>query len=86
MVISLDGSSNTCVVRFSGYGNEEEKNLDDLLPPSKRDLKSPRQSGHHCAQLASPEQNVIVLSLLMVHSALHFLVQYNSRCYCLLEW
>lgn len=60
MVISLDGSSNTCVVRFSGYGNEEEKNLDDLLPPSKRDFKSPRQSGHHCAQLASLEQNVIV--------------------------
>nr|XP_058963576.1 survival motor neuron protein-like [Pocillopora verrucosa] len=57
VVISLDGSSNTCVVRFSGYGNEEEKNLDDLLPPSKRDFKSPRQSGHHCAQLASLEQN-----------------------------
>ena len=33
VIISLDASSNTYIVRFCGYGNKEEQNLDDLLPP-----------------------------------------------------
>lgn len=39
MVISFDGSFNICVVRFFGYGNEEEKNLDDFLLLFKREFK-----------------------------------------------
>ncbi|PFX35031.1 survival motor neuron protein-like isoform X1 [Stylophora pistillata] len=57
VIISLNGSSSTCVVRFCGYGNEEEQTLDDLLLPSKKDFKSPKQSGPQSGWLASPEQN-----------------------------
>ena len=59
VIISLDVSSNTCVVRFCGYGNKGEQNLDDLLPPlSKKDGKSPRHNGNHLGWAASPEQQV----------------------------
>ena len=56
VIISLDASSNTCVVRFCGYGNKEEQNLDDLLPPKK----SPRHNGNQSSWAASPEQLVIL--------------------------
>ncbi|XP_078380160.1 uncharacterized protein LOC144663001 isoform X2 [Oculina patagonica] len=57
VIISLDASSNTCVVRFCGYGNKEEQNLDDLLPPlSKKDGKSPRRNGNQSGWPTSPEQ------------------------------
>jgi len=57
VIISLDASSNTCVVRFCGYGNKEEQNLDDLLTPlSKKDGKSPRHNGNQSGWAASPEQ------------------------------
>ena len=32
VIKSLDLANNTAVVRFLGYGNEEEQDLDDLLP------------------------------------------------------
>ena len=59
VIISLDVSSNTCVVRFCGYGNKEEHNLDDLLPPlSNKDVKSPRHNGNYSGWAASPDQQV----------------------------
>ena len=62
VIISLDESSNTCVVRFCGYGNEEEQNLDDLLPPlSKKDGKSARQNGNQSGWPASPGQQVTII-------------------------
>lgn len=65
VIISLDASSNTCVVRFCGYGNKEEQNLDDLLTPlSKKDGKSPRHNGNQSGWAASPEQQVILNSKL----------------------
>jgi len=61
VIISLDASSNTCVVRFCGYGNKEEQNLDDLLlPVSKKDGKSPRHNGNQTGWAASLEQQVIL--------------------------
>ena len=59
VIISLDVSSSTCIVRFCGYGNKEEQNLDDLLPPlSKKNGKSPRHNGNYSGWAASPEQQV----------------------------
>lgn len=61
VIISLDASSNTCVVKFCGYGNKEEQNLDDLLPPlSKKDGKSPRHNGNQSGWATSPGQQVIL--------------------------
>ncbi|KAJ7385411.1 SMN protein Smn1 [Desmophyllum pertusum] len=40
VIISLDVSSNTCVVKFCGYGNREEQNLNDLLPPLSKKMAS----------------------------------------------
>ena len=62
VIISLDASSNTCVVRFCGYGNKEEQNLDDLLPPlSKKEGKSPRPNGNQSGWAASPGHQVILI-------------------------
>lgn len=59
VIISLDVSSNTCVVKFCGYGNREEQNLNDLLPPlSKKDGKSPKQNGIQSGWPTSPGQEV----------------------------
>lgn len=56
MIISIDGSG-TCVVKFHGYGNTEEQNLSDLLPPlTKKDGKSPRGIGNQNGWPTSPEQ------------------------------
>ncbi|KAK2562979.1 Survival motor neuron protein 1 [Acropora cervicornis] len=50
VITFVNHSSNTCVVKFCGYGNTEEKNLSDLLPPDrvvKRDRKSAKISGNY---------------------------------------
>lgn len=58
VIISIDGSG-TCVVKFHGYGNTEEQNLSDLLPPlTKKDGKSPRGIGNQNGWPTSPEQMV----------------------------
>lgn len=58
VIVSLDASSNTCVVRFCGYGNKEEQTLDDLLPPlSKKDGKSPRHNGNQQQVILSINSN-----------------------------
>ncbi|NXI42287.1 SMN protein, partial [Galbula dea] len=36
-IASIDQKRGTCVVTYTGYGNQEEKNLSDLLPPSSND-------------------------------------------------
>ena len=78
VIISLDGSSNTCVVRFSGYGNTEEQNLGDLLPPlSKKDGRSPKQSGSQSGWLASQEQQVICITLLLGSAIVGSFICYN---------
>ncbi|XP_074629780.1 survival motor neuron protein-like isoform X2 [Acropora palmata] len=50
VITFVNHSSNTCVVKFCGYGNTEEQNLSDLLPPDrvvKRDRKSAKISGNY---------------------------------------
>lgn len=75
VIISLDASSNTCVVRFCGYGNKEEQNLDDLLPPlSKKDGKSPRHNGNQSGWAASPEQQVILSNKLQQQEPQHLVL------------
>lgn len=39
IIASLNSEAETCVVRYVGYGNEEEKSIVDLLPSVDR--------GHH---------------------------------------
>lgn len=60
VIISMDASSNTCVVEFCGYGNTEEQDLNDLLPPtSNKDGKSPKHShSNQSGWPASQEQQV----------------------------
>ena len=59
VIVSIDASSRTCLVKFHGYGNTEEQNLSDLLPPlTKKDGKSPRGTGNQNGWPASPEQSV----------------------------
>lgn len=60
VIISIDASSNTCVVKFCGYGNTEEQNLNDLLPPvTRKDGKSPKGTGKESGWPGSPDQLVI---------------------------
>ena len=60
VIISIDASSSTCVVKFCGYGNTEEQNLTDLLPPvTKNDRKSPKHTSSQSGWPASSEQLVI---------------------------
>lgn len=57
VIISIDPSSNTCVIKFDGYGNTEEQSLDDLLPPiSKKVGKLPKRTGNQSSWPASAEQ------------------------------
>ena len=62
VITFVDHSSNTCVVKFCGYGNTEEQNLSDLLPPDrvvKRDRKSAKISGNYPGWQESTEHQVI---------------------------
>ncbi|XP_032218100.2 survival motor neuron protein 1 [Nematostella vectensis] len=36
VITSIDCDAQTCIVMYQGYGNEEEQNLNDLLPLDKR--------------------------------------------------
>ncbi|XP_068693287.1 survival motor neuron protein-like isoform X2 [Montipora foliosa] len=45
VIISIDSKSNTCTVKFCGYGNTEEQNLNDLLPPMSK--KSSKVTGSY---------------------------------------
>lgn len=38
VILTIDEESNTCIVKYDGYGNKEEQYLADLLPPSRVDL------------------------------------------------
>ena len=44
VICSIDNSAGTCVVRYLGYGNEEEQALTDLLPSEATCQKSALQS------------------------------------------
>lgn len=33
-IVSINQKRGTCVVTYDGYGNKEEQNLSDLLPPA----------------------------------------------------
>ncbi|XP_078531416.1 survival motor neuron protein-like isoform X2 [Lissotriton helveticus] len=41
-VVSIDAKRGTCIVVYTGYGNREEQNLADLLPPSNSESESTR--------------------------------------------
>ena len=34
-IVELDEETETCVIRYRGYGNEEEKNISELMRPTK---------------------------------------------------
>ncbi|XP_069483624.1 survival motor neuron protein-like isoform X1 [Ambystoma mexicanum] len=38
-IVSIDPKRGTCIVVYTGYGNREEQNLSDLLPPSNSDTE-----------------------------------------------
>ncbi|KAL8606338.1 hypothetical protein ACOMHN_050818 [Nucella lapillus] len=42
-VISISAEDNTCVVRYLGYGNEEEQSLEDLIRPERSAHKQRRK-------------------------------------------
>ena len=58
VIISIDEETNTCVVKYDGYGNEEEQCLADLLSPSTADLPeySQRLEGHYAAPLSHKQK------------------------------
>ncbi|KAK7115889.1 survival motor neuron protein 1-like [Littorina saxatilis] len=41
-ILSINPDDNTCVVRYLGYGNEEEQSLDDLIPNDSSSRKQRR--------------------------------------------
>ncbi|KAK7496051.1 hypothetical protein BaRGS_00012752 [Batillaria attramentaria] len=56
-IISISPESNTCVVRYLGYGNEEEQSLEDLMPSAVSATKRPkhqRNDSVSCSEMPMP--------------------------------
>ena len=63
VIINIDSSSNTCTVKFCGYGNTEEQSLNDLLPPTtKKNGKSLNNTESYSDWPQSSEHLVIDIS------------------------
>jgi hypothetical protein len=43
-ILSLDSENGTCIVRYLGYGNEEEQSLEDLIPTQVTSRKQAQSS------------------------------------------
>lgn len=43
-IASINQKRGTCVVTYTGYGNQEEQNLSDLLPPASDEIVN--EMGH----------------------------------------
>ncbi|XP_054665474.1 survival motor neuron protein-like isoform X1 [Grus americana] len=72
-IVSINQKRGTCVVTYTGYGNQEEQNLSDLLPPasdetnenetpystdeSEKSSQSP-QNKNNCSKARSSPQNL----------------------------
>ena len=60
VIVSIDASASICVVKFCGYGNTEEQNVSDLLPPiTRKEGKSPKHTVKQSGWPGSADQLVI---------------------------
>lgn len=58
-ILSIDSDNQTCVVRYLGYGNEEQQSLEDLMPSSHHSNKpfSYSEVGLYCADIKNSVQH-----------------------------
>ncbi|PVD20256.1 hypothetical protein C0Q70_20753 [Pomacea canaliculata] len=54
-IISINAEHRTCVVRYLGYGNEEEQSLEDLIPSSSSGSKKHRPKHHENNTVSASE-------------------------------